>query len=230
MRKAWKRILAQVMIALLLGGMGITVFAQDIVDLEQEGSISVTMRYEGKTVSGGTLTMYHVGCTQEKDGNYSFAACGDFAACSYSFEDVESSRKLAEQLAAYAGNKNLRGSTAEIDENGTAVFGRLEPGVYLFVQPEAAKGYEKVKPFLVTVPLKVEGRYVYDVDASPKVELMKTDIPSKTPSETPFPNPNPKLPQTGQLNWPIPVLSIAGLVLFAVGWTLKYGKRNGHAV
>lgn len=39
-----------------------------------------------------------------------------------------------------------------------------------------------------------------------------------------------KLPQTGQLNWPIPVMAIAGVLLFALGWTivfLKEGKRHG---
>ncbi|MCD8084122.1 MAG: hypothetical protein LUE86_11595 [Clostridiales bacterium] len=29
-----------------------------------------------------------------------------------------------------------------------------------------------------------------------------------------------RLPQTGQLNWPIPILVIAGLLLFSVGWKL----------
>ena len=26
------------------------------------------------------------------------------------------------------------------------------------------------------------------------------------------------LPQTGQLNWPIPVMAISGMLLFAFGW------------
>ncbi len=34
----------------------------------------------------------------------------------------------------------------------------------------------------------------------------------------------PKLPQTGQLNWPIPVLAVIGLLLFSAGWALRFGK------
>jgi hypothetical protein len=34
------------------------------------------------------------------------------------------------------------------------------------------------------------------------------------------------LPQTGQLNWPIPVLVILGLAMFSVGWNLRFGKRR----
>lgn len=33
--------------------------------------------------------------------------------------------------------------------------------------------------------------------------------------------PGPRLPQTGQLNWPIPVLSISGLLLLGAGWLLR---------
>ena len=37
----------------------------------------------------------------------------------------------------------------------------------------------------------------------------------------------PVLPQTGQLNWPIPVLACSGVLLFATGWCLnKKGKKE----
>ncbi|MCD7821787.1 MAG: hypothetical protein LUG64_06230, partial [Clostridiales bacterium] len=40
-----------------------------------------------------------------------------------------------------------------------------------------------------------------------------------------------KLPQTGQLNWPVPVLAVSGVVLFALGWGLSRSgrKREGYA-
>ena len=40
-----------------------------------------------------------------------------------------------------------------------------------------------------------------------------------------------KLVQTGQLNWPVPVLAIAGLLLFSLGWAiLKFGKKEDDIV
>ena len=39
----------------------------------------------------------------------------------------------------------------------------------------------------------------------------------------------PKLVQTGQLNWPIPVLAVCGVGLFAVGWGLVFLKRKKDA-
>lgn len=38
-----------------------------------------------------------------------------------------------------------------------------------------------------------------------------------------------KLPQTGQLNWPIPVLICAGLALFVVGWLLVFYRKKKNA-
>ena len=35
-----------------------------------------------------------------------------------------------------------------------------------------------------------------------------------------------RLPQTGTLQWPIPVLAVAGILLFLAGWMRKYGKKN----
>jgi LPXTG-motif cell wall-anchored protein len=43
--------------------------------------------------------------------------------------------------------------------------------------------------------------------------------------ETPPTTDNPTLPQTGQLWWPLPLLAIAGLLLFGIGWSIR---RKGH--
>ncbi len=37
---------------------------------------------------------------------------------------------------------------------------------------------------------------------------------------------NKRLPQTGQLNWPIPVLCIGGLVLFSCGWLIRKDEHD----
>jgi len=59
-----------------------------------------------------------------------------------------------------------------------------------------------------------------DVTPTPPPSPDTPDTP-----ETPVPTPG-KLPQTGQLWWPVPVLAAAGLLLFAAGWKRK--KENGH--
>lgn len=200
----------------LLFAVSMPVFARQMPDSSETCSVSITMSYDGAGVPGGTLTLYRVGSAVEENGNYSYVSAGDFAECDADFSDL-SAADLVNDLAAYAESENLNGTTMEIDRAGKAVFSDLEPGLYLIVQNRAADGYEALSPFLVSLPVYENGSYVYDADASPKVELRqktKTEAPPSTPS-------SPTLPQTGQLNWPVPVLAALGLLLFACGWVMK---------
>ena len=52
----------------------------------------------------------------------------------------------------------------------------------------------------------------------------KPDEPPTNPSE---PDDDDELADTGQLNWPIPVFAIAGILLFSIGWAmLNFGKKE----
>lgn len=218
-----RRILALVSVLALLGCLSITAYAHDVPDMERKGSIEITMTYDGDPVPGGTLTLYRVGEVCENDGNYSFEPTGDFADCGESFEDVQSST-LAGDLAEYARDEKITGTTRTVSDDGTVQFTDLELGLYLVVQNKAAKGYNAVSPFLVTVPKMTDGKYVYDVDATPKMGGLTPTKPTETTgSTTPT---DKKLPQTGQLNWPVPMLAVVGMLLFAAGWVLRFGKRE----
>lgn len=85
-----------------------------------------------------------------------------------------------------------------------AVVETLTPAVVITQPPKPPSGTED--------PLSIHSNkyWVAGVDDE------RNDMP---PAET--------LIQTGQLIWPIPVLAGIGLVLFAVGWVLVFGKRGG---
>lgn len=220
--KIQKRLSALLLTLMLCFAMCITAGAHEIPDNAEKGSISITMNYEGKAVPGGTLTLYRVGAVNEDDGNYSFALTGDFINCGKSLKNP-GDPELAADLGKYVSDNKLTGSRIEVGQNGTAVFSGLDLGLYLIVQDEAADGYEAVTPFLVSVPANENGVYIYDVDATPKVSVLRRTEP--TPN-TPVVPSTPTLPQTGQLNWPIPVLAILGLFLFLTGWVLRSGKKR----
>lgn len=71
----------------------------------------------------------------------------------------------------------------------------------------------------------------------PPVPTTKPDTePSTNPEGSTKPDTEPttkpeELIQTGQLNWPIPILAIAGLLLFSIGWAmLNFSKKDEDAV
>ena len=203
-----KQICSVLLALCLLCMASVTAYAHEVPDENQKGTITVKMEYDGKAVAGGTLTAYRVGKIQESDGNYAFAKTDAIAAFAGSYEN---------KVPAYSTAKN---------QNGKAVFSDLELGLYLIVQTEASEGYEPLKPFLISVPMNEGGHYVYEVSAEGKFQLEQKPEPTTPTPTTPS---EPTLPQTGQLNWPIPVLVVLGLGLFSFGWVLRFGrKKNGY--
>lgn len=224
-----KKITSILTVIIMLCCFSSTVFADNVPDLTMRGSIQITMRSGDSYVPGGNLTLYKVGDIYEDNGNYSFVLTDGFAGSGEILDDIQSAQ-LADDLARYAERNSIVGTNKEVDQNANIAFTDLDLGLYLLVQEQAAEGYSNVSPFLVSVPMQENGAYVYDVDASPKVELEKVTEPDTpdTPPDTPDTptNPGGKLPQTGQLNWPIPVLVACGLGLFIIGWWMRFGGKK----
>ena len=224
--KSIRKRLAAVLAALtLLVWCAAPAFALEVVDLSRTGSIKVSL-YDSETseaVGGGTLTLYRVAKVQKDNANLSFVYTNGFEDCGVELGDLsegELAGRLAEKIAATAES-----TTVEISDLGVAEFGDLEVGLYLVVQTTAAENYNVINPFLVSVPIQENGSYVYDVDALGEKIYLNPEAPSPD-------NPNGYvmgahgLPQTGQLNWPIPVLAVTGVVLVAAGIKLKKGTRK----
>ena len=125
----------------------------------QRGSITVVMRSGEETAPGSVLALHYIGPETEH------ALTPEYAA------------ELETRLQGDPGQRYRVGT------DGKVVFGDLALGVYLISQPEAAPGYLRMRPFLVSLPLWQDGQLIYDVCASPKME--------KAPED-------PVLPDTGQ--------------------------------
>ena len=188
--------------------------AHPVPDLTRKGSITITMKYKGKPVSGGTLALYRVGDVHEDDGNYSFVPVKGLEALDYS--DIQSP-DLAKAAAKAVEEKKIAAvKTVTIGSSGTAEFSDLALGLYLVAQKTAASGYKMTASFLVSVPYLEDGAYVYNVKADPKTDLEREVVPAPTQKPS-TPSGGGKLPQTGQLWWPVPVLICMGLGCIAVG-------------
>ena len=217
-----KRILSLLCALMLLTLLALPAGAE-VVDTTKRGSIAIQMKHDGKAVPGGELTIYRVA---EISGN-AYRYLPDYASCQIPLDDL-SSAKLPTTLAALVKLKNLQGTMGTIDANGRIKFSDLETGLYLIVQTKAAEDFYPINPFLVTLPGVKNGNYVYDVDASPKLELQPKPEETTKPTETTTPptttTPGTYIPQTGQTNWPIPALTAGGLFCIGLGWCLRKKK------
>lgn len=149
---------------------------------------------------------------------YSFADC-DWTQCSAS-----QLREKALQLAPNAQKRKDFAATQQTDANGTVIFRDLTPGLYLVIRtkPASENTAYTSDPFLVSIPTVVNGTSAYQVVAEPKFSW--DSKPSKP--AVPSLKPDSSLPQTGQLNWPIPILIAMGLSLILLGGWLQ--RKSDH--
>lgn len=205
----------------MISSVCVNAFAANAIDLGQKGSVtvSVTDRSSGNIINGGTFTVYYVASVEDKNGALIYEYTDAFSGCRISLEELDSV-DLASSLVSFAYDNSVSGTQVKVSD-GEAILTELELGLYLIVQTIPADGYYSALPFLVSVPMtSADGtEWIYDVSASPKV----SSLPKPTPED------EEKLIQTGQLEWPIPVLACVGLGFVAAGWWLVFIKREKHA-
>lgn len=181
---------------------------------DMKGSITIHMKDvdTGEAVPGGTLCFYQVA----RPSNGAWVYTKAFEECSLTLEDPGAA-DLSLQLDTFVQDYGIEGREVAVGDDAVLEIADLPPGLYLVDQMTPAKEYSPIRPFLVSVPSMVNGEYVFDVDATPKLELKKESPPPPNPPSPPVP-PTPHLPQTGQLWWPVLVLAAAGMlfVLFGV--------------
>ena len=226
MKRFLHKLILPLLCLVLLCAAVVPSWAHEVPDLKKTGSITLTLQYDGKPLSGGSFALYRVGTVTEKDGDYSFTTAGTgFSAFSGSLDKLDAA--LAQKLKDYADSQKLQPVASAKNSGGKAVFSKVTPGLYLVVQTQRCSGYEPLSPFLVSVPMNEDGHYRYDIDAAGKFKPTPEPSNPNTPDKPSTPDkPGNRLPQTGQLNWPVPVLAGTGLVLFALGWWLCFGQRK----
>lgn len=111
------------------------------------------------------------------------------------------------------------------NSNGEFILAELELGMYLLVQ-ENKTGSVTMQTMLITIPeLTVENGLKYEITAKPKiVDKVNEETPSEDPIE------DETLPATGTLDWLVPVLAVAGLVIFCISWLKVYTTSSKKKV
>lgn len=216
-----KRICSLLVLLSFLCCWPLSAYAYDVPRERDDCSIDVAVRYNGENINGGTLTAVKVGYLDESDGNYFFSRVYD----DVRLQDVSSPEAVEALLGFYNTHRNeyhFEMQTVPVTD-GIAKFTNLSTGLYLILQETPAEGFSPMSEFLVSVPYMKNGEYQYHVDASIKSELEREPESTEPPPTKPD---DPQLPQTGQLNWPIPLMVVSGLLLFIAGWALRFGKKR----
>ncbi len=230
-----------IMVILLILAMSMTTFTTVYaMDFQGKGSLNITLRGSGShtVLSGAAFTIYRVADVVNDDDNLTYIYTEEFKGNGMELDNLNSDG-LAQHLTAHARVEDLEGITETSLDNGSVVFDPLDVGLYLIVQKGSVEGYYSTTPFLVSIPManSQDASWIYHVKANPKMEEGPNKDPKPTPDGSisfdpgtppsgPMDEVPPSLIQTGQLNWPIPILAAIGLMLFALGWALTFLKKK----
>ena len=158
-------------------------FGASAVSLDKKGSISLTIRDKEtrETLSDAVFRVYLIAYAYEDNGNIYFVYTDEFKDNGMDLDGFSDSY-LPVHLRAYAELKSLPYTEKSSDSKGNIVFDNLSCGAYLVVPVSVADGYLNPAPFVIPVPLrdKTQDKWVYDIDASPKVEAEKDESGEKT--------------------------------------------------
>ena len=233
-----KKPLALLAAVLLLACMPAAAYAVPAVDVTAQCALTVRCAYASAPLGGVSVRVYRAA---DADANMRFTLAPAFAASGVDLVAMTGAAQwssAAAALAKYAQETKLTPEySGKTDASGALALSALTPGLYLVVTEAytANSGVYSAAPSLVALPgLNAAGdAWEYSVAVSPKMEFTAVS-PSPSASPVPTATPSPtyplygRLPQTGQLNWPVPVLALAGLALVAVGVWLTRRKAHGE--
>ena len=210
-----KKLVSLAMMLCLLLSLALPAWA----DGTEKGSIEIKVEYKGTKISGGQLIAVRVGYLDEEKAIFRRVTTRS------EIKNIGDSAAVTQMQNFYSANKNTHGDKFKVYKaevkDGAAKFADVELGLYLVYQDTPASGYDKLSAFLVTVPYQGSR----DVTSAAKTALVRAADPSGG-SGSSSSSSGSKLPQTGQLTWPIPWMTLGGMVLFVFGWWLCFGKRK----
>lgn len=210
-----KIILSSLIFIMLIASLIGTVSATDLGTIQ----LVAINNTDSKAVENLEVSVYQVS-KQDAQGDFEFAS--GFEDCTLNVDNLSESN--LENLKTYAKINAEPLFTKITDANGKFTLTNLNLGTYLLVQENKTDDIT-MQTMLISVPeLTVENGLKYEVTAKPKI-LNKEIVDQNNSGKTELVK-DEQLPYTGILNWPIPVLVIAGIAIFCVAWLKVYSTSK----
>lgn len=221
-------LLAVAAVALVLAALAVLAFspakaqAAVAVDVDAPASLELSLTSGGEAASGVAFSVYRVA---DVAFTGELTPVTPFAGYGVSFEDdtAEGWAAMAQSLNELVSADGIApNAKAVTDARGVASFSGLPVGLYLVTgETFRTDGASVVPaPFMICLPdLSDSDERLYDVRAGVKSQIVPDASPgtSSGGSSSSGKPSQGKLPQTGQLWWPVPVLLLTGAAFTALG-------------
>lgn len=173
------RIHAALLCLLLCLLLPVSALGAGFVDTQRDCELTIHFRHDGEALADTEFRVYRV-AKFEKSG--ALTLTDEFAALSVDFVELDQSgwRALAQTLSGYVVSEEIAPSqSCKTDENGSAVFSGLKPGIYLTVGDSALTKtqYFIPMPTMIAIPATNESdKWVYEREINMKFEFGDRDL------------------------------------------------------
>lgn len=229
-----KRITAFAAIVLALAALfPVHAAAAGAIETERPVSLTISHSYNGQKLKNVTFKLYQVADVNacgELDVLPEFSAYAAELDIRGKNDDAwrEITQKLEDDILA-GKIKGIKPIQLVTDKEGVAKSSGdapLKQGLYLILSTstKVSSSVYSTAPFMVMLPNQglEKNEWVYELAINTKPGIKQESKPGNPGSG----KPSGKLPQTGQLNWPVPVLAAGGLLLMIVGYLLQREKKR----
>lgn len=143
-----------------------------IVDFEGRGTIELLLKEstDGTMVPGAEISIVKIAKAIDKNNNLAFEYVDEISDCSLLVDEI---KDVSSELLECIDKSDLKYDKKITDNNGMVKFNNLELGLYLIKQTNKLEGYSSFLPFLIMIPEFIDDEWNYDIEATPKTDIIK---------------------------------------------------------
>lgn len=208
----------KILVSSILLVLFILIFANQNIFAAQTGTINFkAIDSDGYEVNNLEVAVYQVAKFEDSK----FIATDEF-----NMFDIENlSNENIVSMQEYASENLEYSLTKTTNDKGEFTLNNIEAGKYLLVQ-NSREDYCTMQTMFVSVPEITNTEINYEITVKPKIAVIDAYGGWEEDVIEPATTPKSELPNTGVLNWPIPVLAITGIILFCLLWIIFYSKKK----
>ena len=146
----------------------------DILDFEKTGTIELTLKEstEQTPIKDLEITIIEIASATSENHNLVFTYHENIENCEVDLSNLSNEDSVYE-LEKCIKNIELPTQTKLTDTEGKILFDELRLGIYLVKQTNEVEEYSNIDPFLVMIPEVEDNKWIYDIKAKPKTDIIR---------------------------------------------------------
>ena len=124
---------------------------------------------ENDPVSNASITIHKLADATSKDSNLTF----DYHEKLQEYENDLKDGNITNEILKVVKENEITNFSNTTDNQGIVEFTDLDLGLYLIEQTNKVEGYSKIDPFLVYIPKVIDNKWIYDIESTPKVDIIR---------------------------------------------------------